>query len=625
MEQLPDISDRRVVLEELPYTYDRLPRGETFRYLILEPREDQEVLRCSLRTTTIADADYEAISYVWGTEIRDHEIICDGHKLKITKNLHDALTTLRTSTARSLWADSICIDQQNLDEKTHQVACMGRIYAAARCVLIYMGPDTTGHASKVSSLLSDLCQRFDDELTQVEKLTWNLISYPSPDDPYLTDGRWGSLRTFFHLPWFQRGWVVREAGLARECEVIWGSSQFSWTDLMWVVCWLRGKDVVIAALPSSYFFRNIHWDAYWGRHNDLARVFFEESPWVPNRLLDYLMQAVTLHFRDRRDSIFAFLDLAASEDVHLSLNYDQAPHKVFRDFTEQYLHMTGDITILEYVAHGDRITQSGLPTWVPNWDVMQESASPVANYLGSWQPLISGIMPKHGTFRRPEITNDELLKVHGAIYDTVEDLMDTLRSSTTTPQVVYNLWRRTRTHPSIVAYPAEWFARVFIATLTNYCFRGEKQDWDLGVNAYVHKLLHPTLQAGIFQWTEECEHWSQLHLVHRELQEGSDGMRLMITKSGSIGLAPSAAREGDIWGIVYGCIFPCILRASQSDYSYQFIGSAHVAYYSSEEGVINGVQDDGKHDLRLRAYRLAQWRDKVRIRWDVEEQDIYLR
>lgn len=280
------------------------------------------------------------------------------------KELHDALQRLRfTATIRRLWADSIFIHQQNAEEKAHQVANMGRIYAEAQRVLLYMGPDPLKHAPELGSLLKDMRTSFDRELAKHERLTWNLIPFPSWNDPILLDGRWHSLEIFLHLPWFRRGWVVREAGLARECLVVWGDSDFSLEDLMWIACWLVGNGVTIDSLPSSYHPLQAHMDTYWDRHNDTVRVFSEVVPLAPNRLLDYISLGRHLDFKDHHDNLFAFFDLAndSANKLRLIADYSQPSLQIFRTFAIQYLRTTGDVSMLNYIAHDTTVLRNDLP------------------------------------------------------------------------------------------------------------------------------------------------------------------------------------------------------------------------------------------------------------------------
>jgi hypothetical protein len=57
MELESHVSVDQPVHQDVLYTYGALPRGETFRYLILEPGEQHDVRRCSLLTSTIVGAD----------------------------------------------------------------------------------------------------------------------------------------------------------------------------------------------------------------------------------------------------------------------------------------------------------------------------------------------------------------------------------------------------------------------------------------------------------------------------------------------------------------------------------------------------------------------------------------
>lgn len=52
----------------------------------------------------------------------------------------DAMTKLRGATdTTSLWIDSVCIDQTNIEEKSGQVALMGEIYKNADKVIVWLG------------------------------------------------------------------------------------------------------------------------------------------------------------------------------------------------------------------------------------------------------------------------------------------------------------------------------------------------------------------------------------------------------------------------------------------------------------------------------------------------------
>lgn len=66
----------------------------------------------------------------------------EGFDVQIGVNLECALRHLRQGRDSKLilWADAICIDQQNLKERSNQVQRMGSIYSKAGEALLWLGP-----------------------------------------------------------------------------------------------------------------------------------------------------------------------------------------------------------------------------------------------------------------------------------------------------------------------------------------------------------------------------------------------------------------------------------------------------------------------------------------------------
>ena len=83
-----------------------------------------------------------AVSYVWGTPTRSREILLDGKSLPITSNLYDALRAMQKDATSEIqvWADAICINQDDLAERSAQIVLMCEIYHASSEVRIYLGP-----------------------------------------------------------------------------------------------------------------------------------------------------------------------------------------------------------------------------------------------------------------------------------------------------------------------------------------------------------------------------------------------------------------------------------------------------------------------------------------------------
>ena len=121
---------------------------------IVKPFKD---LNCSMSSPQSAKPCYEAISYVWGDATMKEVIICDGKTLWITSSLANALRSVRLPTkVRVLWADGICINQDDIKERGHQVILMAAIYSAAHQVLCWLGNDEKLQAKNTFKLAKKL-------------------------------------------------------------------------------------------------------------------------------------------------------------------------------------------------------------------------------------------------------------------------------------------------------------------------------------------------------------------------------------------------------------------------------------------------------------------------------------
>jgi hypothetical protein len=102
------------------YIYEPLPNVGDIRLLTLYPYQLHQSIRCNLFIESLAEKPtYEALSYVWGSATTSHVILCNGAELRITQNLHTALLQLcYPDCNRTIWADGICINQENIPERT---------------------------------------------------------------------------------------------------------------------------------------------------------------------------------------------------------------------------------------------------------------------------------------------------------------------------------------------------------------------------------------------------------------------------------------------------------------------------------------------------------------------------
>jgi hypothetical protein len=123
------------------YQYRPLPSERFIRLLELYPGHTNDDIDSTLHQTKLEDAPkYEAISYAWGDPANKLNMLCDGKILLVTPNLKNALHRLKLKDeSRILWADAICINQNDVVEKGSQVKLMTRIYGNATRVCIWLG------------------------------------------------------------------------------------------------------------------------------------------------------------------------------------------------------------------------------------------------------------------------------------------------------------------------------------------------------------------------------------------------------------------------------------------------------------------------------------------------------
>ena len=96
---------------------------------------------------------YHALSYTWGNASKDTTISINDIDFLVPQNLSNALNTLANVCNDFIWADAICINQEDDAEKSLEVAQMGKVYENARRVLIWLG-DTDEESDRAFRLFN---------------------------------------------------------------------------------------------------------------------------------------------------------------------------------------------------------------------------------------------------------------------------------------------------------------------------------------------------------------------------------------------------------------------------------------------------------------------------------------
>ena len=250
---------------------------------------------------------YQALSYTWGSPETTKTIAVNGALVEVQQNLHDALFNLIELPEWEgevwLWVDAICIDQQNLQERTSQVRLMDFIYTRAQRVLIWLGLPRPGFEQFKKNWAT-----FPTDILNSAQL--NLFEDSVFEDP----GKWNFFEEWlFENDYWNRVWIVQEIGLSRKLAVCTGYGTIQWEDFFPAISRFKAwnnKFLLIETLNE----KRAH------RHGD------------SNRLETLLEDFRYAKCQELRDKIYGFLGLAHDcEDGSIEADYSKPLFDVYVD------------------------------------------------------------------------------------------------------------------------------------------------------------------------------------------------------------------------------------------------------------------------------------------------------
>ncbi|KAK7414497.1 hypothetical protein QQX98_006684 [Neonectria punicea] len=215
----------------LPYQYTPLQEPNSIRILCLSAGSSRILSAELVETTLGSNLAYEAISYAWGSSELSRPLSVQGGKiLWITASLYKALRAIRHSITkcgtRYVWADGVCINQDDNDEKSRQVQLIPEIYRSACRVITYVGENTHNVSRGI-----DLANRLilaREERQQSRNAMTIAAAYARHRVPGKYEPAWESLRDFLSRSWYTRMWIVQESLLNSKMIMMCGSVMINW-------------------------------------------------------------------------------------------------------------------------------------------------------------------------------------------------------------------------------------------------------------------------------------------------------------------------------------------------------------------------------------------------------------
>ncbi|KAK0702096.1 heterokaryon incompatibility protein-domain-containing protein [Lasiosphaeria miniovina] len=310
---------------------------------------------------------YYALSYAWATYVRDCAIQCNGKPLKISAHLLRGLNELESISDfahKWFWIDQICINQENLKERSHQVRLMRRIYQRAELTVIWLGLNL-----KPYDEAAQLSQHLYDKKSELEDGQIRL--------PLRGDASWEQLAEVCSSSWFSRLWTLQEVFLSRkDPKVVYGARVGQLSVLLWAIGILGNKRF---ESPSGWTLmvdirpgRN-----HFGMCTDALSLLCSYPQQFRMTHCDFataLLLARGHGASDGRDQIYGLQGLVQpprDKDTEwpsaLIPDYEKPVVQVYRDATLHIISQTGNLLPWSLVDWGWQGFKDSWPSWVPEY------------------------------------------------------------------------------------------------------------------------------------------------------------------------------------------------------------------------------------------------------------------
>jgi hypothetical protein len=569
---------------------------DEIRLLILQPGESKAGIDCELIQAPLGDSiPYHAISYAWGNPKLTHSIkLRSGDAVTpagVTGHLLDALFQFRQRDKPvTLWIDALCIDQNNVVEKSTQVMHMTEIFKNADSVWVWLG---------VGDDTSDMAMSFIGEILDFERLQ-ALVHQAEYNQ------KWQGFNGLLKRAWFSRRWVVQEIAFADDVTLFCGTKRVLWQDFadaatiyaamsrdsklelvshgIEEISCLGAYELIYAS--NNLFRRNL------SGTRGLQRL-------VPIETL--LQRLIYFQATEPRDVIYAILALARDTDAvwdkhviqpSITINYAKPVWVLYREVISLIVDVTDSLDIIfkPWAPKG-----LDLPSWISDADslpyIMDQNGTFVRHHADLFvgnnsrrSPYSACSHVKAETANRDFLYHAEPSKTmiaKGFVLDEVAIFGDAAISGII-PRTWLDLggWKDIQNEA-----PPDSFWRTLVADRDNegnhappwyqricqYIFR--KADFccsEIDIERLIGKIKTPTLTGEFVQRVRGMT-WNRKF------------MRSTINRFP--GLIPATAQKGDLICILDGCSVPVVMRGRTK--------AAVIANLCEGEGYL-GLPDGGE-------------------------------
>ncbi|CAG9978005.1 unnamed protein product [Clonostachys byssicola] len=534
---------------------------------------------------------YVAISYAWGDPGDTCKIDIGGNSIPISVSLHGALQALRQKNEPVLvWADALCIDQGNRDERTEQIQLMPTIYSNADSVAVWLGAEGDGSAKAV-----DFIHRLSGQAQYPKQVSQLLASG-------MSNGDLAGVVSLFSRDYWRRLWVVQELLNAKKVIVYCGSIELPWRSYQ---------------LASNLFFEYRHELAFQSiqmNRNRLAispdqfsydQVLIYQGPAslpdlrsyignVERAFLDILRACRRKLASDPRDKIFGILGILPEEVRNeFPPDYNMSTKDLYTQVVEFLIKTTMRLDVICEAVHFPVHTSStDLPSFIPDWSHAPQTTPMGHKYkfsaAGSTEARCKLLDQRLNKLEIEAIPLDSV-KIKGVAVGTLCNLGDYL--------MAFLHWRALllgevgHEKDEYIRGAEEDFAMAIC--LEQIPSQYTPSQWLPICYSVFANLLHerlpylpwdPTLMKYL-DAPVDVEPKDRREYLQKVFGDKMMGRSLCITEHGRIGMGSGFMQPGAQVVVPLGCLTPILLRPDAVRSTYRFVGDVYINRYMNGKAI----------------------------------------
>lgn len=430
--------------------------GDEIRVLELSPADKfNDPIRLRLFTKRLSEnPEYKALSYVWGDPNATSTVYVNDIAFEATHNLDSALRHIRATSLDSnlyLWADAICINQCDLQERGQQVRLMARIYKTASEAIAWLGD-----SSEDSDAAFRLMQRWWNAILAsglslairltAESNTANLINGTKDISNPFSVRDWASLCSMYRRRYWTRLWTLQEFVLPQRVTLLCGKMHVDSRGaiLLYLVFWYSVNIPFLAKDAPKAFeaFKTMSSFLLSPAAHPVTSTLmlrFKASngvglayPTEPNpddqSVLDLIKSLSVRGYSDPRDVLFATVDFWNAPEAGEIVDYRRSVPDTYRLFARTFIKerhfeilcCAGIGRTKECFQAG---TPAGLPSYAPDW---QDACNPsiLKPHPLDYKCYSAGMFPRQSSPRHPVTLGNTFVSIPGICCDTVDAVVE---------------------------------------------------------------------------------------------------------------------------------------------------------------------------------------------------------